>query len=186
MRVNFHGKDFEVRVQERRVMFAEFIHKGEVVAAGHAIHAPQDPYRVEEGEKVAVGRAMKELGARMMASPESAQAVADLILAKLKNRREVKAREAQRFVRPAIVIQGPKIGGAYESPTGKFQTSRVPLVQVPPRKVLPSIQEIFAPHYEPSGQVLDALLEAIFPSFYGFARGPQPLPKPKTTPPPIR
>ena len=61
MRLKIQNKDVEVRVQERRIVVADFIHKGKVVASGVAIQAPQDEFNLEAGEKLAVTRAAQHM-----------------------------------------------------------------------------------------------------------------------------
>lgn len=61
MRLTIQGKDVEVRVQERRIVVADFIHKGKVVASGTAVCAPVDPFDLREGEKKAVSRAANQM-----------------------------------------------------------------------------------------------------------------------------
>ena len=67
MRIKIQGKDVEVRVQERRVVFADFMIGGKVVASGEAICAPQDIYSPEEGKRIAVERAAKLLEDQQLA-----------------------------------------------------------------------------------------------------------------------
>lgn len=57
MRLVIQGKELEFRVQERRIVTCSVFHKGEEIAADLAICAPQDPFSLREGEKLAVERA---------------------------------------------------------------------------------------------------------------------------------
>lgn len=61
MRLKIQGKEVEVRVQERRIVVADFIHKGKVVASGVATCAPVDSFDLRTGEMKAVSRAATQM-----------------------------------------------------------------------------------------------------------------------------
>ncbi len=82
MRLKIQGKDVEVRVQERRIVVADFIHKGKVVASGVATCAPIDPFSLEEGEKIAVTRAAQMMYKyQLNAEAQAKQKIEDVLKA---------------------------------------------------------------------------------------------------------
>lgn len=121
MRLKIQDKDVEIRVQERRVVYATAFHKGVEIAACEAICAPDDVYNPEEGEKLAVGRLAAELeGRQWLIQADKLKkvdqlfrdlgaisgqvefptifpgwAIAEKILGKLTTRREKKTQEAK-------------------------------------------------------------------------------------------
>lgn len=73
MRLKIQNKDVEVRVQERRIVVADFIYKGKVVASGVAAQAPQDEFNLEVGEKLAVSRAAQRMYEAELAADKMAK-----------------------------------------------------------------------------------------------------------------
>lgn len=61
MKISINGDSYQVRVQDRKVIFADIMTHGETVASGVAILNPVDRGNEEKGLNIAVGRALKEL-----------------------------------------------------------------------------------------------------------------------------
>lgn len=61
MRVRVSETDFEVRVQERRVVVADIFFRGKLIASGQATQAPQDEWDLKEGESIALARMVNKL-----------------------------------------------------------------------------------------------------------------------------
>lgn len=80
MRLTIQGKEVEVRVQERRIVVADFIHKGKVVASGVSTCAPVDTFDLRTGEITAVNRAaIQMLQVQNMADQAVRKVVGDVM-----------------------------------------------------------------------------------------------------------
>lgn len=133
MRVRVSETDFEVRVQERRVVVADIFFRGNLIASGQATQAPQDEWDLREGQKIALARMVNKLrdvqreemeyvkrthplGRALTFTLTNGTDLYNATLAKLDRKREKKAKEdrdRQAVLNRIILTKSRQLGTGY-------------------------------------------------------------------------